>query len=116
MNPNFLDRLLPMGIAVELKGVMFDGCDETRRVMLEAKGEGYAWALDGADFFEKFKGRAKIIKQMKQQSLAAVGRIVEWHVAEGSAAVAMERIALKYKLGNIKVRHTPPAYAWEDSR
>lgn len=96
---------LPPGLAVMLNGVIFDGCSEPRRRMLEAKGRGFAWALDGADFFEWFRGRERAIDQMMRQSIAAKGRIVEWHVAEKPVAEVFARLAKPFK--NIKVIWTP---------
>jgi hypothetical protein len=98
---------LPMGIAVELNGVMFDGCDETRRVMLEAKGEGYEWALEGNDFALWYDGKERLLEQMKTQSETARGRIVEWHVAERLVADVLHRYAKSLGYPNVVVVHTP---------
>lgn len=101
---------LKSGLAVTLNGVRFDGCSEDRKVMLEAKGDNYAWAIRGDDFFPKYKGRAGIVAQMLSQSSAARGRTIEWHVAEGRAADVMRKIAHELSISNIVVKHTPPDY------
>lgn len=104
---------LPPGIAVRLNGVVFDGCDEIRRIMLEAKGEGYEWALDDSDFFEWFWGRERLLNQMVRQSLAAGDRLIEWHVAEERVAKVLERLAVPFE--NIIVRWTPPPWRLKES-
>lgn len=95
---------------MKLNGVRFDGCDETRKVLLEAKGEGYAWAIEGDDFFPNYHGREGFIDDLKRQSAAADARTVEWHVAERPVALVLERMRLELGLMNIKVIHTPPSY------
>jgi hypothetical protein len=101
---------LKPGLAVTLNGVRFDGCSEDRKVMLEAKGDNYAWAIKGDDFYAKYQGRAGIVAQMQSQSSAAHGRTIEWHVAESRAADVMRKIAGELSLSNIVVKHTPPDY------
>ncbi len=101
---------LAPGLAVELNGIRFDGCSEDRKVMLEAKGDNYAWAIRGDDFMPKYKGRAEIVAQMLNQSLAARGRTIEWHVAESKVADVMRKIADELGISNIVVKHTPPDY------
>ena len=54
---------LPPPLAVKLNGVWFDGCDENTGTMLEAKGEGYQWALKGPNtWIDNYKGLAQIMK------------------------------------------------------
>ncbi|MBL8704089.1 MAG: hypothetical protein JNM30_04560 [Rhodospirillales bacterium] len=98
---------LAFGLAVKLNGVRFDGCDETRRVMLEAKGEDYEWAIEGEDFFPRYKGRAGIVVQMMNQSGAAGSRTVEWHIAESRTADVLRKIRDELGLESIVVIHTP---------
>ena len=98
---------LPPGIPVEFGGVMFDGCDELRRVLLEAKAEGFAWALRGDDWPSWYEGRARLLDQLERQSRAAGDRIVEWHVAEKPVADVLRRLASELNYTNIHVLHTP---------
>jgi hypothetical protein len=99
---------LEKGWGVELNGVMFDGCRMTDGVMLEAKGDGYAWALqEDGEFFPNFKGKQKLVDQMQSQSLAARGRLVEWHVAERPVADYLAKLACNLGLSNIVVIHDP---------
>ena len=103
---------LPPGQAVMLNGVRFDGCRTADGVMLEAKGEGFEWALqEDGEFFSNYMGERKIIEQMKDQSVAAGGRLVEWHFAEKRVADHFEIVTKRLGLDNIIVKHTPPLAA-----
>ena len=45
------------GLDIEFRGVRFDGCRESDGTLLEAKGEGYEWAMTGPiEFFQNYKG------------------------------------------------------------
>ncbi|MCC7049413.1 MAG: hypothetical protein IT562_22075 [Alphaproteobacteria bacterium] len=98
------------GLAVKLRGVRFDGCDEVRRRMLEAKGENYAWAIKGDDFVDHYDGRADLVSQMIRQSDAARDRMVEWHVAESRVADVLRKIRDGLGISNIDILHTPPLH------
>jgi hypothetical protein len=104
---------LPIGMAVMLNDRMFDGCRTIDGVMLEAKGEEYAWALRNGEFFKRYRGKQEIFDQMQKQSKAAGPRLVEWHFAEEAVAIyfskAVEALKLQGKLLNIVVIHTAPA-------
>ena len=99
---------LPKGWAILLNSVMFDGCRTTDGVMLEAKAEGYAWALKDGEFQPWYRGMNKLAHQMKKQSEAARGRWVEWHIAEKPVADYLRDHAMRMGYRNIDVRHTPP--------
>jgi len=65
--------------------VDFDGYKN--RVLLEAKGTGYAKFLDGKGEFKQFyQGGEKMIKQAERQVRAANGVPIEWHFAEREVA------------------------------
>jgi hypothetical protein len=100
---------LPPGQAVTLNGVVFDGCRTSDGVMLEAKGPGFGWALQGdGTFFTNYEGEEELISQMLRQSAAAKGRIVEWHFAEERVASYFKVAAETLRLANIVVKHTAP--------
>ncbi len=101
---------LPLGMAVDLNGVMFDGCRTTDGTMLEAKGPGLQQHLDGDGEWEPYfvsSGKASLDKQLKDQSNAADGRQVEWHVAEPAVAAYIRRFIEENGLININVFDTP---------
>jgi hypothetical protein len=101
---------LPPGLAVALNGVVFDGCRESDGTMLEAKGQGYAWALRGSDaWMDNYKGVDGIMDQAAKQSEAAAGRAIEWHFAEQPVADYFRRAFAKEGLSNITVIYTPYA-------
>jgi len=98
---------LPRGLAVELNGVSFDGCRESDGTMLEAKS-GYQQFMDGqTDWLEWFTGLQPMKDQMQQQSIAAVGRVVEWHFSEKPVASYMREYVRNEKFSNIVVFWTP---------
>jgi hypothetical protein len=100
---------LPRGLEVKLNGVRFDGCRESDGTMLEAKGPGYADKMEGArDWKDWFTGSEAIEEQMRAQSRAAAGRVVEWHFAEQPVADRLRVFAVRSNLRNIVIIHTPP--------
>lgn len=85
---------LPKGWAVEYNHYKYDGCDEARRLMLEAK-DRYAQFLnksgtDWEDWF-KVKGEPKLIREMQDQLNHGRGRIIEWHFSEKPVAELMAK-------------------------
>lgn len=89
---------LPRGWAVELNGVRFDGCDETRRVMLEAKARYRQFLRVGQFGWQRwYQGGKAMIEKMRRQLLAADGRTIEWHFAQKECAdymaVQVKRLA-----------------------
>jgi hypothetical protein len=101
---------LPRGLAVELNGVSYDGCREDGVIatMLDAKAQGYLWALKGdgtvRDFYTGFK---KMIAQADRQVEASGGRLIEWYFAEKPVADFMAA-ALATFYPTIKVIWQPP--------
>lgn len=78
---------LPRGWAVELNGVRFDGCDETRRVMLEAKARYQQFLRKGQFGWQRwYQGGKAMIEKMRRQLAAADGRTIEWHFAQKECA------------------------------
>ena len=99
---------LPPGMAVELNGVMFDGCRTTDGTMLEAKGPGYDWGMSGSGQWHGwFRGIEKMLAQLKNQSDAAAGRLVEWHVAEPGLANYLQDYVQTNGYTNIVIIYTP---------
>jgi hypothetical protein len=86
---------LPPGMAVLLNGVMFDGCRTTDGTMLEAKGPGLAQHLSSDGVWKPYvtKGKEKLDRQIRSQSVAAGDRMVEWHVAEPPLAAYIAKFA-----------------------
>ncbi len=103
--------------------VRFDGCDVHRHVLQEAKGPGYqklfeasartAAKPDGSDFFQR-QVRDGISDQAKRQAEAALGRPVEWSIAEKPAEETFRRLVEKGTEGapgsgsNFRVEHVEP--------
>lgn len=85
---------LPAGSSVEYNHYKFDGCDEARRVMLEAK-DHYEQFLnkDKTDWLPWFKrrGEKRMMKEMEDQLRAARGRLIEWNFAEKAVADVVRR-------------------------
>jgi hypothetical protein len=119
---------LQRGVDVEFRTVRFDGCRESDGTFLEAKGEGFEWALlrggfrffdmePEATFFENYVGEKSIMDQAFRQSEAAPDRRIEWHFAEELVAdyfrVDFERAGYR----NITVIYEPyrkRAKKWAD--
>jgi hypothetical protein len=103
---------LPRGLAVQLNGVVFDGCREDDGTMLEAKGPGYQWAMRGPDqWMTNYTGLGDIMSQAAAQSKAAetTSRQVEWHFAEQPVADYFRDQFAAEKWNNITVFYTPYA-------
>lgn len=103
---------LPPGLAVMLNGVEFDGCKTKgiQPVMLEAKAWGYAprgISREALEWRDGYQGRAKTLKQMTNQSIAAGSWTVEWHVAELRFSELLSREAQAFP--NIVIMYDPYA-------
>ena len=101
---------LPRGTAVDLNGVSFDGCRQEGDTftMLDAKGQGYLWAMQSDGSFRRFyTGIEKLMDQADRQVRAAGGRSIEWYFAEKQVADYM-REALAETHPTIKVIWQPP--------
>jgi hypothetical protein len=100
---------LSRGLEVKLNGVRFDGCREADGTMLKAKGPGYATFMAAPDVWRRWFKKLRDMKdQMQRQSKAAVGRLVEWHIAEKPIADFFRDYARKERLSNVIVFYTPP--------
>ena len=102
---------LPRGLAVDLGGVVFDGCRESDGVMLEAKGLGYEWALQADGTYRaNFEGADGIMEQADNQNSAAgiAGRKVEWYFAERRVADYFRNAFKEEGFNNITVFYQPP--------
>jgi hypothetical protein len=102
---------LPDGtpMAVELNGVMFDGCRVSDGHMLEAKGIGFDWAMDMSEDWRSgnwVAGR-NFVAQAIEQALVAPDRIIEWHFAEPRVADYFREKFREAKLTNVVVIYTP---------
>ncbi len=100
---------VPWGVAFDIGGTKFDGCRYwSDGVMLEAKGKGYAWALTPDGWLPGYKGGPNMERQMAVQSeqALAVGKKVEWHVAEESVAKYLKVYSQKFT--NVEVIWDPP--------
>ena len=84
---------LEPGLAINFKGVSFDGCRTEEGPMsgnlLEAKGEGFVWGMVDPNHWRRFyKGVDDAMEQAARQNNAVQGttRIIEWHFAEEQVA------------------------------
>ena len=76
--------------------------------MLDAKAQGYAWALEGnGNVRDFYTGFTEMMVQAKGQVSASGGRPIEWYFAEKPVADLMEdRLRVPYP--EIKVIWEPP--------
>jgi len=92
----------------------FDGYLANEKVLLEAKGEGYAKFFDPRLNSEGwYQGAKKMFEQAKRQvdAAKATGSRVRWHFAERRAADAMRKMfESEDKTRAIEVFYTPPSY------
>ncbi|MCP3103541.1 restriction endonuclease fold toxin 5 domain-containing protein [Myxococcus sp. K15C18031901] len=91
-----------------VRGVKFDGFE--RGVLLEAKGPGYAKFFEGLDPKSWFNnsGARSLVAQADRQFRAARGATIRWHVAEESAARAIQKLLSDNDLRGVEVVFTPP--------
>lgn len=95
------------GQAYVVNGVKFDGF--TDGVLLDAKGPGYATFVDSNGQFKPwFTGDQSLLTQAASQINAAGGSPIIWHVAEPSAATAIQNLLQTNGFGTIKVVNTLP--------
>ncbi len=100
---------LPIGWAVQLREVEFDGCIDLDGTMQEAKGPNYANKIEDGDFKAWFRRKNDLVKQLVNQSVAAEadGRIVVWYAAEQPMADLLARYVEALGLTNVFVTHRP---------
>ncbi|QJE99144.1 Tox-REase-5 domain-containing protein [Luteolibacter luteus] len=94
----------PADINYVVAGVKFDGFDEERGALLEAKGPGYATfvRMGGSD-------TAKGLVSQAERQLDATSRKlpIEWHFAEEIAALAVIKLFKFRDVTHISVIYTP---------
>jgi len=100
---------LPIGWAVQLREVEFDGCIDLDGTMQEAKGPNYTNKIKDGDFKVWFRRKNDLVKQLVRQSIAAEadGRIVVWYAAEKPMADLLARYVEALGLTNVFVTHRP---------
>src|ERR1051326_7906397 len=86
-----------------VNGVKFDGV--AGGTLLEAKGPGHAQFVDKAAgaFKAWWSGAKGLVDQATRQIAAANGAPIEWHVAEKTAATAIQNLLTKNGLEAIRV-------------
>jgi hypothetical protein len=105
---------LEPGLAINFNGVSFDGCRTEDGPMsgnlLEAKGEGFVWAMVDPNKWQAFyRGVKDAMDQAARQNKAVQGttRIIEWHFAEEQVANYFRRKFKDAGYDRIVVYSTP---------
>jgi RHS repeat-associated protein len=93
------------GQAYVVNGVKFDA--QVGGALLEAKGPGYAWAVENGKFINGYKGAAELVDQANRQIAASRGAPITWHVAENKTTTAIKNLFKKNNITQINVVHTP---------
>jgi len=94
------------GSVYRVDGVKFDGFTDGK--LLDAKGPGYAKFVDkDGEFYSWWKGADSLANQALRQIEAAGGAPIEWHVAEQSAAEAMEDLLAARGIRGVTVIFKP---------
>ncbi len=94
-----------IGQVFRYNGVEFDGVKNG--VLLEAKGPGYATFIEGSTFKKWFKNEDKLLRQAAEQSRAAGGLRLEWHIAEADVAKMLADLFKEKGISGIVTLHTP---------
>jgi len=89
-------------------GVKFDGFSDG--ALIEVKGPGYAKFVTSGEFNEDYKAGKKLLKQARNQSVAANGIPIIWHVADSKAADAIRALFEAEGLKGVTVYHTAVVY------
>jgi RHS repeat-associated protein len=88
-----VSRGVKAGTSFLRSGVKFDFLDTARRVLVDAKGPGYANFVDKTgSFYSWFKGSSALVDQARRQLAAANGVAVEWVFAEAKALQATQTL------------------------
>ncbi|WP_234021048.1 Tox-REase-5 domain-containing protein [Streptomyces sp. Tu 6176] len=107
---------IPVGFGYVIHGtpnargfVKFDGYKDG--VLVDAKGENYAWAVKNGIFRPDFKGAQSMVDQANRQ-LAVVKAVgaktaITRHVAEEETSVAIRNLFADNGISGIQVTHTP---------
>jgi hypothetical protein len=98
---------LPAGTAYVVNGVKFDGY--RNGALIEAKGPGYAWAVNSTgEFRSDFQGAVQLLGQAGRQIKAAPqGTPIVWYVAEERAQRAIITLLSKNGFEGINVVYRP---------
>lgn len=86
----------------------FDGYADGK--LIDAKGPGYAWAVQDGQFRAGYQGVSGLIEQGRRQARVAkaLGLPVEWDVAEPQTADAIKALFRRNGITGITVRYVPP--------
>jgi len=99
---------LPSGALYRVNGVDFDGI--VNGALIDAKGPGYAWAVENGAFREGYNGAAELLTRAGNQLRAAgEGATIQWHFAEEAAANATRRLFEEQGITGIEIVVTPIA-------
>ncbi len=94
------------GTSFVRNGVKFDFLDTARRMLVDAKGPGYANFVNRTtgEFYGWFRGRQTLVDQARRQLAAARGTAVEWVFAEREAMQATQRLLQSEGITGIAMR------------
>ena len=95
------------GEAYVVNGVKFDGYSAAEG-LIDAKGPGYAWAVEDGEFIAGYKGADSLVMQARRQLGAANGTPITWHVAEPQTATAIQNLFNSNNIRGISVVRTAP--------
>lgn len=97
---------LPQTTAYRVNNVNFDGYRQG--ILLDAKGLGYSWAVQGGRFINSYRGADGLLAQAQRQLVAASGRPIRWEVAEETTATAIRNLLLDNGITGIDIRFVAP--------
>ena len=102
---SIVSKGIAAGTSFIQRGVKFDYFDVGRKVLVDAKGPGYANFINKKTgvFYGWFKGREALVDQAQRQLRAANGMAIEWVFQEKSAMEVTKEL--------LKSRLTPRQYA-----
>jgi hypothetical protein len=100
---------LPYGLAINVSGVTFDGCDPATGDLLEAKAN-IGFMFDDRDVLRGWidpekNPRSKM--QTQAQTALAAGRRVVWHAQTKRGYLGLQKIADSLGYGNLSVIFDP---------
>jgi hypothetical protein len=93
------------GEAYNVNGVKFDGYDEGRGVLLEAK-DHYSFLLKDDNSWKSWFDEEKLADQAEDQAKVAGNHPIEWHCSEKEVADALRNLIGK----KVNVIYTPPNF------
>ena len=95
------------GQAYKVDGVSFDGYDEGRRTLLDAKARHSQFLDDNGQFKPWWKGTEKFIDEAQRQINVAGEHSIEWHIMEADVARAIRSLFNDNNIRGIRVIHVP---------